>query len=101
MKNQNGYTKGPWKVAVTSDGFISVGGEAMHEMSGFIPTTFKNTVADVWGEEDARLIAAAPELLEVLHAFPMLMVPATTAWGKQVQDWQDTALAAISKAEGK
>lgn len=51
-------------------------------------------------QANINLIAAAPELLKVLNSFPMLLVPAKTAWGKQVQDWQETALAAIAKATG-
>lgn len=53
------------------------------------------------GQANAYLIAAAPELLDALNSFPMLLSPATTAWGKQVQEWQDKALPAVAKAEGK
>lgn len=87
------HTKGPWRVAVTSDGFISVGGETMHEMSGFIPTTFKNTIADVWREEDARLIAAAPELLEALKAARVYLNPTNRPAPEYVHDLIEAAIA--------
>lgn len=39
------------------------------------------------------------EMLEVLKTFPMLLVPAKTAYGKEVQDWQEKALSVIAKVE--
>ena len=35
------------------------------------------------------------DTLKVLESFPMLLAPATSAWGKEVQDWQKHALAQI------
>jgi hypothetical protein len=67
----------------------------MYENGGFSQAVFDEL------EANSRLIVAAPELLEALKAFPMLLVPATSAWGRQVQEWQDLALAAIAKAEGR
>ena len=55
---------------------------------------------DPEGMADARLTSRQAEGMEALKDFPMLLTPATTAWGKQVQEWQDKALAAIARAEG-
>jgi len=61
-------------------------------------------------EENQRLASialqqkkeAAEEMYEALMDFPMLLAPATTAWGKQVQEWwQEKAHAALAKAEGR
>ena len=47
-------------------------------------------------DANARLIAAAPELLEVLKAFPGFIDDATIG-----DDWIERAWAAIAKAEGR
>ena len=54
------HTEGPWTVSRKSSAY----------MQGTIVTCKNNTieVAGVWDNEDARLIAAAPELLEALEA---------------------------------
>ena len=52
-------------------------------------------------EAHANRIAAAPEMYEALSEFPMLLAPATTAREKRVQEWQNKALAALAKADGK
>jgi hypothetical protein len=73
----------------------STGAEVVH-WRGFD----SSDVAKTKKRANARLIAAAPELLDALNSFPMLLAPATTAWSRQVQDWQEKALAAIAKATG-
>ncbi len=55
---------------------------------------------DKFQEEYTLVYDPLPDLLEALKAFPILLSPATTAWGKQVQEWQEMALAAIAKAGG-
>ena len=89
-------TPGPWSVATHFNGRVTV------QTQGFRPiatvTIRKSDESDC--HANAHLLAAAWELLEALKGFPMLLTPATTAWGKQVQEWQDKALAAIARAEG-
>lgn len=102
------YTKGPWKVVTTSDGFISIGNEESVEMTGHSPTYFKPVLADVWRDEDARLIAAAPELLEALKkvacrrledgTFCFCDIPTGHQFLSHEQ-WCNTARSAIAKAE--
>lgn len=50
---------------------------------------------DKFQEEYTLVYDPLPDLLEALKAFPILLSPATTAWGKQVQEWQEAALSAF------
>lgn len=94
LSNKEGaYTPGPWSL----DGFPT----AIWANGVWIASTNMDNVPIDERRANARLIAAAPELLVALKAFPMLFVPASSAWGRQVQEWQDIALAAIAKAEGR
>lgn len=63
------------------------GRDAFHVMSGSF------TVADVYREEDARLIAAAPELLDALEG--LLSRSTSCTWSAM-----EKARAAIAKARG-
>jgi hypothetical protein len=51
------HTPGPWKTAATDDSLIVAGRTK-------IASTYEVN-DDVWGEANARLIASAPDLLEV------------------------------------
>lgn len=66
------YTKGPWRVFKSTDGFTSVypakADVWLAESVGFALQGPRQTVAIDVREEDAHLIAAAPELLEALKA---------------------------------
>jgi len=82
-----GHTPGPWWVDDDP-------GEGVEVQDGFGRT------ASVWGDEDtakanARLIAAAPDLLAALKAHLPWQEEPKQGWGI----WQD-AVDAIAKAEG-
>lgn len=55
------HTPGPWVVAATADDLIVVGRQK-------IASTYE-APGDVWGSANARLIAAAPELLELAYRY--------------------------------
>lgn len=57
------FTKGPWKVHKT------VGGKTSHITANH-PTDWTRSIniADVWDDENASVIAVAPELLEVAQS---------------------------------
>lgn len=101
------HTPGPWEVF--SNSFIEAGVRAANNPYG---TDFEFRIAEVsgdWRDEpkggaaaaNARLIAAAPELLEALTA----MVDAHDRWlGSDRPDAKEAmkrARAAIAKAEGR
>jgi len=87
----SGHTPGPWKLDIF-DGGINVDGER--------PIALMLGLAEE-GLANARLIAAAPELLEALKRYvehdDTAYDPAENFW-RQIKD---EALAAIAKAEGK
>lgn len=78
------HTKGPWGAGQLA------GRDAFHVMSDSF------TVADVYREEDARLIAAAPELLEALEE--MLKAASQQRWSLALCN---RAQDAIAKARGE
>lgn len=75
------YTKGPW-----------VFGRSDHAERGFYINANSGHLGYVQGEEDARLIAAAPDLLEAAKAF--------LAQNDAGDDVSRGMRAAIDKAEG-
>jgi hypothetical protein len=91
------YTPGPWKIGGKSAIY-----SADERLLAF--SIYHNREANL------RLIAAAPDLLEALKSFPMLMVPTNNgrelsfqdwrAWIRSVEEWRESALAALAKAEG-
>ena len=92
------HTPGPWKAARNSAFWEVVKpwpGQTLEEANDYSPS-----VAHAWGtteqeaEENARLIAAAPDLLEALQH---LMV----AHGEQLDYAFQQARAAIAKATGE
>jgi len=93
------HTPGPWQMraAIKPDEFDirdenSSGGYApIAKVKGDKRSTIEQAAAN------ARLIAAAPELLDALMTFPQ-----SIAWTDQeLWDWSAKALAAIEKATGE
>ena len=84
------HTPGPWwaKLSSAAQGILS------SETTG-------ETVAVSYHPRDARLIAAAPDLLE---ACERLLRIAPDLWGKDAQEWpriMDRIESSISKAKGE
>ena len=86
------HTPGPW-LAVSNRSNTAFSCIAYPD--GYTLATCNNVSVGDW-EANARLIAAAPELLEVLKAFPGFIDDATIG-----DDWIERAWAAIAKAEGR
>ena len=91
------HTPGPWGVNQSADeGAWDIGtGEWQGDSYGGLQ------IATAWGfygraEADARLIAAAPELLQALEAMVALLDADGWSWPQQLAD----ARAAIAKAKG-
>jgi hypothetical protein len=82
------HTPGPWDVADTDDSLITKGRTK-------IAMTFE-VEGDVWGAANARLIAAAPELLFALKN----LLAVKNGEGGTAFDSDEIARAAIAKAEG-
>lgn len=97
----------------SSDGFISIGNDDSRDLGPVLG--FRGTIADVWREEDAHLIAAAPNLLEALKGAVASANPKTRVFSREGVDekgeavselcsedmwpeWVITARAAIAKA---
>ena len=97
MKTKHSYTSGPWKVS--SDGTWVVGDETGN-------TGFLQEVATVFnhherGEANARLIAAAPDLLAALVAIlPVFDNDGASVYAKVYADVISAAELAIAKAKG-
>ena len=67
--SQAKHTPGPWQVTIDCGANVIRAAEK-EVRDGVIAYMFSDYVASTWGgvnEANARLIAAAPELLEVLH----------------------------------
>ena len=96
------HTRGPWKFSDDSAYFktnpfsVYVQGLGVHKTTvANIP--FRKTIPEDEARANARLIAAAPELLDALMTFPQ-----SIAWTDQeLWDWSAKALAAIEKATGE
>lgn len=92
------HTPGPWEAREHSDGshwFVDweQGGEGY-------------TLVDGLSEADARLIAAAPDLLQKLKALVNMLSDdkddyPDSSYFRMIQDAEKEALALIAKAEGK
>lgn len=90
MSKQSNHTPGPWQVEIIGMGQDE---HVCNVLAG------SKQVAEGIFYSDARLIAAAPDLLEALEA---LIAVGKTEKGLQVwsPEW-DTAHAAIAKAKGE
>ena len=89
-----GFTPGPWVVERADDAYCiaNVGNLVIMPCAGKV----KHDNA----EADARLIAAAPDLLEALEMIVAEADSYTARTGKPVYNWLDQARAAIAKARG-
>lgn len=83
-------TPGPWEVKQRANGTVCVGRVGLSIADG--------GVTDTWAQKpaDARLIAAAPDMLEALKAALSVVQSACCA-----PDVEDKIHAAIAKAEGR
>jgi hypothetical protein len=101
------HTPGPWKIDVgartkTARG-ISAQTRNIVNFNGLSAPSSTQTAAN------ARLIAAAPDLLEALRSFAAAAYPVAEAINKRGHNWSeayldqvlDTARAAIAKATGE
>lgn len=103
------HTPGPWKVTGLSgnDGDIKII-EADTRTVAWTPITSDNgECLSNQGKANARLIAAAPELLETLERLNLLEIESTEAGtvaeGPELREWSDAfeqAREAIAKAKG-
>jgi hypothetical protein len=72
------HTPGPWIITQESYGTVIRGAEVVRESDGY-EYPFREYVASTWGERsdttdaDARLIAAAPEMLDALRRASMAL----------------------------
>ena len=81
------HTPGPWKIIPIEDAARKVW-DCVYYEDGNVD----HHLACVEGKANARLIAAAPELLEAAKAVAKWL-------GRDINDW-DSLRAAIAKAEG-
>lgn len=94
MSNTN-HTPGPWKLHSFSDGWIV----NQQDGPGFIETVYKRSHGEEECEANARLISAAPELLQALEA--LLFVAKAELADPEDCGCIHAAEAAISKARGE
>jgi len=91
------HTPGPWRLERTTGGHPAVIGSApLHPRGGLVAELV------AVGQSDARLIAAAPDLLAALREVAEATSGTSAdALGQLVDLMRDTARAAIAKAEGR
>ena len=100
MRTEVKHTPGPWALCQANDGRMSI-------RAGIDGDDSVLSLAAFQRDADARLIAAAPELLEALQA--ILNVEGAAIAGSRLGAWQgldakyhfDKVRAAIAKAEGQ
>lgn len=95
-----GHTPGPWPMAYTGDGKRIVIGEGLVEgPNGYeVAEVYSDDCPPEIAEANARLIAAAPEMLEALYQYVSdLRYPPT---GDSIQRRIKRAEAVIAKATG-
>lgn len=105
------HTPGPWKVKSDYNVF-GVGGRLVANSGGHSGSVRPEEIHEE-NKANARLIAAAPELLEACKALLLALdgdgemagILDTTdgyyGWGQVTKDIRDAAYAAIAKAEGR
>ena len=99
------HTPGPWIVTNDVGAHVIRGADVAHTTESGLQFTHRNYVASIWGgyhEADARLIAAAPDLLEALQALHARYRKAIGVqhWGAADAEADLMAQAAIAKATG-
>lgn len=95
------HTPGPWIVTDDVSAHVIRGAEEPRKQ-GNVEFVFRDYVCSIWGgyhEADARLIAAAPELLEALEA--LIDMDVSYKRGPVVAGAVERAQAAIKKARGE
>lgn len=107
------FTPGPWRIVTSSDGFTSIASDKTVEMTGFIPTSYKDFVcSEVAKKADEWLIAAAPDLYVALETFMAWMAADASSpdyhgltrdthpHGEQIwRSWWDANLALCGEAQ--
>jgi hypothetical protein len=97
MKTTTQHTPGPWQISADGQRVLDSDGE------GVLATVYGAACADQDGAANARLIAAAPDLLAALQNAANVLAALATGQLKSVRP-DSPALAkarvAISKAEG-
>lgn len=77
------HTPGPWWFAASEEGYVAGAGDS--------------ELTKTLSESDARLIAAAPELLDAIKTWPQWI----GATDEDLFAWVDKARAAMNKATGE
>ena len=103
------HTPGPWKTIIEAEGFA---GSTTGKDFGIIDSDY-NIIAEAFhqldddlfadAEANARLIAAAPDMLAALKLAPPLPMRSNMDFWFDLYKkwWDDTRAEAIAKAEGK
>lgn len=95
--SEAGHTPGPWRDGQAGNLRV-YGPDGMGEHSGLIAEVFKSRA-------NARLIAAAPDLLEALRGARQTILELVNARYSEAEgsddDWMAEIDAAIAKAEGR
>ena len=94
------HTPGPWELARNDQHAGSIATLYGCE-GGYIEVWTTKWPAGVNQEANARLIAAAPELLEALQSIVDDHEFCGNSWGDRREAWIATARAALAKAEGR
>jgi hypothetical protein len=89
------HTPGPWELN-TQDTGLNDSGTILGAGVVIVPDIYGRSKAEC--DANARLIAAAPELLEELKTLSQLVAAHIP---DEAENWNRAALAAIAKAEGR
>jgi len=88
------HTPGPWHITTNpAQDLVCAGDEVIADCT--------NVDLPYVTQANQRLIAAAPELLSVLHDVSALLPVASRMHPKDIYDLQSRVIAAIAKAEGR
>lgn len=112
---KGGFTKGPWKVGYEYDSHNRPSIQIKREVTyveGCKPTTYLigevtyptttgNTVGAEERRANARLVASAPDLYEMLESAPDIMQMQPEEFYVEYTAWVNKARAAIARAEGE
>ena len=93
------HTTGPWHTTKPSESNGYVWVNPIDGCCGEVATAWSTSQGSA--EANARLIAAAPDLLESLEMIVSEADSYTARTGKPVYNWLDQARAAIAKAKGE
>ena len=95
MSEKQTHTQGPWVVKHDEKGLPFIGVESD-------PWTYKGTIASVnTSEKDARLIAAAPELLEQCKLFEKCLTHLINSGDSGADLERDNLRAILDKVQGE